>query len=72
MKKKSVRRVHHRTHAKRVSRAQPPGEHYLVVVRGWMLVVAFALMLGVGAIVGNFVNQQLEVSSPTVAGVSTE
>jgi hypothetical protein len=54
-----------------VKRLQRPNENYLVVVRGWMLVVAFALMLGVGAIVGNYINQQLNLSTPTVAGVST-
>lgn len=72
MKKKSVRRVHHRHATKRLSRSPGPGENYLVVVRGWMLVVAFALMLGVGAIVGNFINDQLNQTTPTVAGVSTE
>lgn len=73
MKKKVVRRVHHRAAAKKVSRASTgTNENYLVVVRGWMLVVAFALMLGVGAIVGNFVNQQMNASTPSVAGVSTD
>lgn len=71
MKKKTLRRAHHRTAHKKVTRAHP-GEQYLVVVRGWMLVVAFALMLGVGAIVGNFVNQQLDINTPAVAGVSTD
>jgi uncharacterized membrane protein YgaE (UPF0421/DUF939 family) len=36
-----------------------------------MLLVAFALMLGVGAIVGNYINQQLNISDPMVAGVTT-
>ncbi len=71
MKKKTLRRAHHRTSHKKVTRNHP-GEQYLVVVRGWMLVVAFALMLGVGAIVGNFVNQQLDINTPAVAGVSTD
>ncbi len=69
MKKKIVRRTHHRATTKKTSRTSP-NENYLVVVRGWMLVVAFALMLGVGAIVGNFVNQQLDISAPAVAGAS--
>jgi hypothetical protein len=69
MKKKAVRRVHHRRHATRSGHAS---ENYLVVVRGWMLVVAFALMLGVGAIVGDFVKNQIDQSTPTVAGVSTD
>ena len=72
MIKKIVRHAHKRTHAKKVSRVSPPSENYLVVVRGWMLVVAFALMLGVGAIVGNFVNQQLNATTPSVAGVTTD
>ena len=71
MKKKIVRRTHHRASHKKSSRTNP-SENYLVVVRGWMLVVAFALMLGVGAIVGNFVNQQINASTPSVAGVSTD
>ena len=45
---------------------------YLLVIKSWMFVVAFALMLGIGAIVGSFVNSQLEQSSPAVAGVQTE
>jgi hypothetical protein len=68
MKKKIVRRTHHH---KVSHKRQHASENYLVVVRGWMLVVAFALMLGVGAIVGNFINQQLDASTPVVAGVST-
>lgn len=71
MKKKPLRRVHHRATHKKIIRTRP-NEQYLVVVRGWMLVVAFALMLGVGAIVGNFVNQQLDINTPAVAGVSTD
>lgn len=67
MKRKHVRRVHrhvahHKAHA---------NENYLVVVRSWMLVVAFALMLGIGAMVGQFINTQLNAATPTVAGVST-
>ena len=72
MKKKTVRRVHHRAPAKKLSRSQSPSENYLVVVRGWMLVVAFALMLGVGAIVGNFINSQLNQTTPSVAGATVE
>ena len=65
-KRKHVRRVHHTVH-----RAAKPNENYLVVVRGWMLVVAFALMLGIGALVGQFINTQLNASTPSVAGVTT-
>jgi hypothetical protein len=67
MKRKVARRASHRKSYKRAH----PGEQYLLAVRGWMLVVAFALMLGVGAIVGNYINQQLNLASPQVAGVST-
>jgi hypothetical protein len=67
MKKKVVRRTHHRVSGRHAR----PSEQYLVAVRGWMLVVAFALMLGVGAIVGNYINGQLNVSTPQVAGVTT-
>jgi hypothetical protein len=67
MAKKHARRVHHtpthhKTHA---------SENYLVVVRGWMFVVAFALMLGLGAIVGQFISTYIASSTPTVAGVTT-
>jgi len=68
-KKKAHRHVHHHRAARAVAR---PSENYLVVVRGWMLVVAFALMLGVGAVVGSYINTQMNLATPTVAGVSTE
>lgn len=67
MKRKHARRVHRVTH-----RSARPNENYLVVVRGWMLVVAFALMLGIGALVGQFINAQLNATTPTVAGASTD
>lgn len=57
---------------KRVRRAHKPSSHYLVVVRGWMFLVAFAMMLGLGAMVGNFVNEQMNQSTPQVAGASVE
>lgn len=57
---------------KKIVRRIPKNENYLVVVRSWMLVVAFALMLGIGAMVGQFINTQLNASTPTVAGVSTD
>lgn len=65
MAKRHARRVHHHpTHRK--ARAS---ENYLVVVRGWMFVVAFALMLGLGALVGQFISAQIASSTPVVAGV---
>jgi hypothetical protein len=67
MAKRHVRRVrHYSTHHK--TRAS---ENYLVVVRGWMFVVAFALMLGIGAIVGQFISAYIASSTSTVAGVTT-
>ncbi|MBI4065110.1 hypothetical protein HY409_01975 [Candidatus Gottesmanbacteria bacterium] len=66
-RKKVTRRV-----SRSVARRPRTVRDYLVIVRGWMFLVAFALMLGIGAIVGTFVNSQLEQSSPTVAGVQTE
>jgi hypothetical protein len=67
MKKRSLKRTHHRAHVRRLHQ---PSENYLVVVRGWMLLVAFALMLGMGTIVGNYISQQLNQTTPTVAGVT--
>lgn len=68
MKKKLARRIHHK--AARAHKAASP--HYLVAVRGWMFLVAFAMMLGLGAMVGNFLNVQLNQSTPQVAGASVE
>lgn len=61
-------RRHHRS-VSRTRRAQP---QYLVVVRSWMFLVAFAMMLGLGAMVGNFLNVQFNQSTPQVAGASIE
>lgn len=70
MAKRHARRRHQVHHRAAHRRAQAPSENYLVLVRGWMLVVAFALMLGMGALVGSFINAQLNASTPTVAGVT--
>ena len=67
MAKKHAHRVHHHVSPKKAR----VNENYLVVVRGWMLVVAFALMLGLGAMIGQFINVQMNASTPTVAGVTT-
>lgn len=58
------------THSKLLPRTKR--ERYMVVVRSWMIVVVFALMLGVGAVVGTFLNEKLNESAPQVAGVSVE
>jgi hypothetical protein len=49
-----------------------PVRDSLVVVRGWMFVVAFALMLGIGAVVGTYFNTLINESTPTVAGAQIE
>lgn len=70
MKKKTV---HHRTHHRHATHSSShKGQDYIVLVRGWMFVVAFALMLGIGAIVGTYLQTQIDQSTPTVAGASTE
>lgn len=71
MKKKVVHHAHHRHHSATLRRAHRQDGNYLVMVRGWMLVVAFALMLGIGAIVGNYINTQMNLNTPTVAGAQT-
>lgn len=73
MKKKTAHRVRHAKHVHHTAVRRVAGsDNYLVLVRGWMFVVAFALMLGVGVIVGNFLNNQLESANPQVAGYTTE
>lgn len=63
---------HKRALATRATRIQKPKEGYLVIVRSWMLLVMFALMLGLGAVVGTYLNQQSAASDPAVAGVQVE
>jgi len=69
MKKKIVR---HKSHTHRAVRAHKPKEAYFVVIRSWMLLVMFALMLGLGAVVGTYLNAQSAASDPAVAGVQVE
>lgn len=66
MRKKSAR------HTRRQNKATQGHGNYVVVVRSWMFVVAFALMLGLGAVLGGYFRLQLDASTPTVAGVSIE
>ncbi len=68
MKKKAVRHVRH--HRARALRANT--KNYFVMVRGWMFIVMFAIMLGVGAVIGTYLNTLMNASTPQVAGVSTE
>ncbi len=71
MKKKLARKaVHKAAPVKRVSRTNND-ETYLVVFKSWMFVVAFAIMMGVGVILGTFARGQVEQANngrPTVAG----
>lgn len=62
------KRVHKHSRVKRVR--QP--KNLLMWIRGWMFVVVFALMLGLGAIVGRFLSEKLNETTPQVAGVQTE
>jgi len=68
MKKKHASR----RHSTPVRRTLPRSEKYLIVVRSWMIVVMFALMLGVGAVLGQFFNDKLSETTPSVAGVQIE
>lgn len=68
--KKRTHHSHHVTHHKKVTGTRV-SQDYLVLVRGWMFIVLFAVMLGVGVIVGNFINQQLNVTPSQVAGAQT-
>lgn len=64
-----------KTHAKRRTTtrlSRPPTEAHLVMVRSWILVVMFAIMLGVGAVVGTFLNNNLNATTPQVAGAQIE
>jgi len=69
MKKKHIS---HRKHHVTRTASHAPKEGYLVVVRSWMLLVMFALMLGLGAVVGTYLNAQSAANTPTVAGVQVE
>lgn len=57
---------------KRLTKTNNHDDHYVILVRSWVFMVLFALMLGVGVIVGNYINNQINGGSPTVAGFSTE
>lgn len=68
MKKKIVKHIHRKTHAVK-AKAAGQGQ-YLVYVRGWMFLVMFALMLGLGAVVGTALSNQFNQGQ--VAGVQIE
>lgn len=70
MKKKHISRK--TRHTSRPVRTGKVKEGYLVVVRSWMLLVMFALMLGLGAVVGTYLNEQSAANDPAVAGAQVE
>ena len=61
-----------RVSKKRAKKTTQPSEAQLIMIRSWMLIVVFALMLGIGAIVGTFFRMQLEGTAPQVAGAQVE
>jgi hypothetical protein len=65
------KKVHHKSKARRASSARPR-QSIFVIIRSWMLLVMFALMLGLGAVVGTYLNQKTLETTPAVAGVQTE
>lgn len=68
MKKKIVRR---KTAAPRAAK-KTEKKSFLLMLKSWMFVVMVALMLGIGAIIGNFLNMEMSASTPQVAGVTIE
>ncbi len=67
MKKKTVHHRHHR----HTGQSKSP-KSYLVIVRSWMFLVMFALMLGAGVILGSVINEKMNQTTPQVAGYQTE
>jgi hypothetical protein len=77
MKKKVVTKkkpqISSRTSAvRKMSRKHEGDDKYVILVRSWVFLVLFAIMLGVGVIVGNYINAELNGGAPTVAGYSTD
>lgn len=68
---KKHRSPSHRHHSVKAVRRDKPEGITIVAVRSWMLLVMFALMLGLGAVVGTYLNVQSANSTPTVAGAET-
>ena len=66
------KRVHKHSRARYVTRRIRQPKNLLVWIRGWMFVVVFALMLGLGAIVGQFLSAKLNETTPQVAGIQIE
>ena len=74
MTKKKIRHVAKAHHVKKTVAAArtPANKRLLTVIRGWMFVVAFALMLGIGAVVGTYFSNLLNENTPMVAGAETQ
>ena len=70
MAKKTLRKSH-KTRVARSHSYKPSGE-FVTVVKAWTFIVALALMLGLGTIVGNSLNSYYYNDNPQVAGASTE
>ena len=51
-------------------RGHGKNEQYLVLVRGWMFFVLIALMMGLGLVLGNYLNAKL--NGTQVAGAQVE
>ena len=73
MKKKLVhKRKSLSTHRVSSSRTvRKSDDRYVILVRSWVFLVLFAIMLGVGVMVGSYINNQLNGGPPMVAGAST-
>jgi hypothetical protein len=66
------KKLHHKVKTQhKASHAAKTNETYLVLVRSWMLLVMFALMLGTGAVLGTYLNHTWN-SPPMVAGAETQ
>lgn len=70
MKKKAAQKSKS-VHARR-STAPAGKKNVLILLKSWMFVVMFALMLGVGTIIGTYINQEMNMATPQVAGVQIE
>ncbi len=68
MKKKIARR---KAAAPRTAKRSEK-KSFLLMLKSWMFVVMVALMLGIGAIIGNFINLEMNADNPQVAGVTIE
>jgi len=68
MKKKIARR---KAAAPRTAKRSEK-KSFLLMLKSWMFVVMVALMLGIGAIIGNFINLEMNANNPQVAGVTIE